>query len=228
MQSLINEYAPIVQDLFIERLYELCAKKTKDKHEGEEKKQTVKDKEKQTIIDKLFRDKDSLAVFGHNQIGVNLKNLDLSNLNFSNSYLEKANLEGSIVDNTSFTKANLKEAKLPSDIGKCNNMSGATLSGVKTLTGYNLIGLKLDNAVLENASFSYSNLQGVNLTKTNLKRTTFSGSNLSGVDFKNVTNLKYDQLIDVKTLYRAKNIPRRIREKLKTERPDLFEEGHNT
>ena len=103
---------------------------------------------------------------------------DLSNSNFSDVYLQRADLNGANLKDANFSGANLVQADL---IGA--NLSGAYLEGT-ALTGANLRDAILSGAELYDAFLINTNLSDADLSDADLSGANLSGANLSGADLR--------------------------------------------
>jgi uncharacterized protein YjbI with pentapeptide repeats len=133
----------------------------------------------------------------------------LEEANLRGANLEGAHLEGANLSKANLEGANLKEAKL--------NYYEETLSGMvihePTI---------LKEAHLEGADFKFANLEEADFKFANLERADFQGANLKGANFKGAKNLKIDQLLKVKTLYKVK-LDDKLLESFKKEHPNEYD-----
>ncbi|MGB3403921.1 MAG: pentapeptide repeat-containing protein [Microcoleaceae cyanobacterium] len=106
---------------------------------------------------------------GARLLGVNLRGLDLSGVNFQQAYLRGADLSDIDLSNSDLMAVNL---------------SGADLSGA-LLSDANLSQGNLHRVSLALANLSGANLNQVNLTEANLSNCNLSHANLSGAILKN-------------------------------------------
>ena len=219
-----HEYSKIVLDLLLERLLILCEKKP-----CEDTTRRVGKKEKQAIVDKLFKDHvDSQSIFGQNYThGLELVEINLEGLCFSEACLFKANLRDSNIKDAVFKNANLSEATLPTKLSGCRDMSGVKLNNVKIYSQSELQGLRLTNAEIKNslivhAYLNNANLERANLSGTDLSKTDLSGANLSGANLSGVKGLTFNQLKSVKSLYETMGLEQGLQSKLKREYANLF------
>jgi len=132
-------------------------------------------------------------------------NLQKADLHFAN--LQKAVLLFANLQTTDLSGANLQKADLSGA-----NLQEAGLGGAN-LQKANLIAAKLQEAYLHEA-----NLQEADLRVANLQEADLSVANLQGA-----TGLTFEQLLGVKTLYRAEGLPPALVAKLKQAKPALFE-----
>jgi len=140
-------------------------------------------------------------------ISQNMNNFDfsetnLSETNFSQSYLSEIDLSGKNLSETNFSQsylsnANLSGANLSSADLSYSNLSGANLSGANLsnadLTGSIFVGANLSGANLSNAIFNNSDLRNSNLKEANLSFVNLSNSKLLGADARN-SNLSHVDL----------------------------------
>ena len=112
-------------------------------------------KKYENIRGNFERDKDYLAAITNNGIWIKEKNSEKNNI-IRSSYLQNANLIGTILAQSNLTDANLE---------------GVDLSN-KDLTG----------TILVHANLSGTNLNGVDLSNKDLTGTNLSGVNLSNTD----------------------------------------------
>jgi len=101
---------------------------------------------------------------------VDLRNANLSKVNFRRTYFLQANLSGANLSGANMSETVLFEA----DLSK-TNLSGAKLFGAY-LWGANLSGANLSGAVLWGAVFYKANLTGVNMTGALMKETNLDGA----------------------------------------------------
>ncbi len=178
----------------------------------------------------------------------NLSRADLlSEANLSGANLHGANLQGAYLTGANLTGANLRGAKLQKAYFTGANLHGADLTGANLqgayllkayllkadlieanlqeakLEGANLSGANLDNANLEEANFEKANLSGAVFTWADLSGANLSGADLSKANLYNTKNLDIEQLLTVKTLFRAQFDPE-LKRQLKEKYPNLFKE----
>lgn len=181
-------------------------------------------KEKQIIIDKLFKvEKDKRVLINLKEI--DLKGADLNGINFSNADLScksGADLTSTNLDTCVFDNADLSNAKLPEKLDVINSMNGAIMNGVNFISGTNLNGLLFKDGSWKNAEVRYTNLSNSNLSGTNLENTCFTGTN-----FTNATGLTFEKLIQTKNLYGVTGLDERLKKKLKDKKPELFTKPTN-
>ena len=217
------EYRQVVLDLLIEHLHILCKKYAP---KGDNRR--IIEKEKQVIVDKLFKDGKPQDVFGENHtIDLDLENVVLSGLDLTGAWLVGANIKGSNIENTIFKKANLSKAKLPTNLNGCKDMSGAKLNEVELWTSTNLKSLNLKGAEIKNSKIIHADLTGTDLTGANLAGTDLTGTDLTGTnlaksDLTETIGLTFEQLRTVESLYKAKGLETDIRARLEEKCPHLF------
>ncbi len=206
-------------------------------------------KEKQIIIDKLFR------VNQESRVLKDIKEIDLTNANLTGANLTEANLTEADLTGANLTGANLTEANLTeADLTGADltgaDLTGANLTDVQVPYAWNqwmmikyLKGAKLDNITFgsgvtfknkdltkvsfKKANLSYidltgANLTGADLTGANLTGADLTGANLTGADLTGVIGLTFEQLGQVKCLYDIEGINQELDKQLKQEKPELF------
>lgn len=199
-------------------------------------------KEKQIIIDKLFRvakkdrvlekpeniDLTNTNLADINLIGadlthaeltdVDLTGVDLTDVDLTHAELTGTKLTDAKLDNCTFDNANLTKAKLPTNLENIGSMNNATIDRVNFYTGSKLKGLILQNGSWKNAKVRYTNLSNAILSGTELNDTDFTGT-----DFTDAKGLTFEQLTKVKCLYNVIGLNSELENKLKKEKPTLFE-----
>ena len=203
-------------------------------------------KEKQIIIDKLFKEKEEKRVL-KNPKNINLEGIYFEGIDFTNAYLKGANLKSTgsnfvdplaplvpsysseasdvldLLDNLNnldscvFDNAILTGAKLPTNLTKLKSMNGANLDETEFFSESDLSGLQLKGGSWKNAKVRYTDLQNADLTGTDLTGTDFTGTNLT-----DVIGLTYKQLRKVKCLYNVQGLDTIIQKKLQNDYPKLF------
>ena len=93
------------------------------------------------------------------------------------------------------------------------------------LESANLQGANFAHTDLERTSFFSADLQYALFSNANLRDAIFFNTNLQGADLTNAKNLTVKQLLQAKTLYKAK-LPDGMEQELKKQKPKLFEEPH--
>lgn len=93
----------------------------------------------------------------------NIKDFDLSEMDFSSLNLKGINLSSFDLTGSDFSEGSLESADL---------------------TNSNLTSVKFTGTNLQYCNFNYSNLSGANFNKANLTEADFSEANLSGTDFR--------------------------------------------
>ena len=106
----------------------------------------------------------------------NLRQMNLSNINFVGARLKKAHLEGTILNGKDLTRAYLEGAYL----------EGAHLIGATLKDAY-LLKADLKRADLTEATLTDAYLYDANLTGATLIRTDFTGANLTRADLRGAT-----------------------------------------
>jgi uncharacterized protein YjbI with pentapeptide repeats len=114
-----------------------------------------------------------------NDISINIKGYDLSDLNLSGVDLSDSDLSGVNLSGTNLSGSNLTKTKL---IGA--DLSNADLSRIK-ISGANLSNANLSNANLSGANISESQLTGANLQNANLSNAYISDTFLNNVTLSN-------------------------------------------
>lgn len=138
-----------------------------------------------------------------NFVDVDLRGADLSGTNFTRAYLTSANLSRADLRFANFDQAALANADLScADLGK-TDMRNSDLSFVDFnhsnmievfLAGAKLYGANLSNALLIGADFEKANLSRANLSKANLERANMWGASLLDANLHEA-NLKQAKLI---------------------------------
>jgi uncharacterized protein YjbI with pentapeptide repeats len=130
-------------------------------------------------------------LFGLDLHEINLSNVDFqsSNLGYANlkgANLSSANLEGASLEHANLTEAFLWETNLTEAFLWETNLKGAFLEYANlkgAFLGYaNLKGAKLINADLKGAFLGYANLKGAKLINADLSDADLSNANLFGAD----------------------------------------------
>lgn len=100
--------------------------------------------------------------------------------NYTKEFLVNVDFSGQDLTDSTFTKANLREA----------NLSNTQLQGVSffgaNLESVNLEGADLRNATLDSARFVNANLKNANLEGAFAFNTKFNGATIDGADFTDV------------------------------------------
>ena len=132
----------------------------------------------QTIVDKLFRDKnpDESVYRDH-------KTKQYYRADLTGGFLQKVNLS-----NANLQRADLREANM-----QWVDLSEANLQGAK-LVGANMQGAKLNAAILQGADLGRANLQGASLQFAHLQGAGLNAANLQGAWLLNA-NLQGDKLV---------------------------------
>jgi uncharacterized protein YjbI with pentapeptide repeats len=84
------------------------------------------------------------------------------------------------------------------------------------LEGANLFGTNLEEAYLF----------GTNLEEADLGGAYLNNSCLCNTDLKNVKHLSREQLLEVFSLYKVKNLDQKLKEEVKKRKPSLFEPNY--
>ncbi len=116
-------------------------------------------------------------------IGANLSGADLTGAIFSGANLDQANLAGAQLTSANFARANLSLA----------NLSSANLTGANLQTP-GLQGTILRDAILNRTDFTGAVLATADLQGANMLGAVLDGATLMGVDLRGVTNLTPEQL----------------------------------
>ena len=132
--------------------------------------------------------------------------------NLDNANLLRANLMHSNIQNARFFSADLQCAGFFYSNLQESGFSNANLYNAFFI-GTELQGANFSNSILWKTKFADANLQGCNFLNANLKEATFI----------NAKNLTAEQLLEAKTLYKAK-LPDGMEAEIKQEKPELFEE----
>lgn len=77
---------------------------------------------------------------------------------------------------------------------------------------------------LQRANLRGANLRGTNLRKANLWRADLRDSDLWAADISGAFGITFEQLLEVKSLYKVKGLDPELEARLKKEKPELFEE----
>ena len=213
-----KEYGAVVLDLLFERFHILCSKSRKIIST----RARVEKKEKQLIIDKIFRKESFERIFRNEHHKTDLRKLNLEGLDFTDSYLANADFTETIWKETLFTNADLSKATLPVKIRPYDNLSGATLDEAHIVTGSDFEGAIFKNASLRNVKIFSGNLTSTDLSGADITNSTFLNTIFKYANFSGTIGLKYNQLEDVKSLYDVKNLDSELKVKLKKNRHDLF------
>ena len=163
-----------------------------------------------------------------NLSGTFLREADLSWANLRESNLCRANLYLCNLSGTNFFEAYLYEADLRRANLQEANLSGAILEKAK-LGGANLKGVNFRGADLRGANLNLTDLTRANLWKANLHGANFNSAKLNGVNLNEAIlseskKLTKEQLLQVKTLYKCKNLNLKLEKQLREEKPCLFED----
>ena len=144
--------------------------------------------------------------------GTKLRGAKLQGANLARTYLSGANISG-----TNLKGANIREANLMR-----TNLTGANLMRAD-LTGADLTGANLMRADLTGADLTGADLMGATLTGANLVIADLTGADLRGADFTNAVNLRVEQLLMVKSLYKVKGLSPEIEKEIREKKPELIE-----
>lgn len=206
-----KQYQEIIFDVLIEYLKSIQSMPSDNEDDL--------DKEKQIIVDKLFKKMNNSGV---NAYGINLSGVDFSEIDFSSAQLEGSVLSGCNLKGCNFDGANLESAVLPPDLEGIKSMRGANIKKIKLGSGTKMNGLQLQKTKLNGAELRYVDLTGANLTNADLTDTDLPGTNLSEATLTNTIGLTFEQLIQTKSLYKVVGLDKNIENKLKKEKPELF------
>jgi uncharacterized protein YjbI with pentapeptide repeats len=169
-----------------------------------------------TFVDAKSRDtvEASRSLRGRDLVQAILKRSDLRNVDFTNSTLRWADLEGANLQNARFSCtdaansigcADLEEAILSRSDLRGAILDRANASGAKflyaqlhgaTLDGIKLQGSHLNSAQLQGASIDSANLERAWITGANVDGAAFDGSQVAKAEFKGV-DLEFASLNDV-------------------------------
>lgn len=179
--------------------------------DGNIKNVSLKDYEYNDGLDNIFRD---------TFIESNFKNADLSGASFryafldystfENAYLRYADFSYSSSENINFLNAKLRQTEFNNAFLVGSNFKNADLF---------LSSLK--RAALRNANFEGAYMGGADLSMSDLENANFKNADLNQSNLLNVTNLKFTQLLIVKSLYGA-ILDKKIEEKILLIKPSLF------
>jgi hypothetical protein len=174
----------------------------------------------------------AMTVLGRIRTEKNKKHWEkLPRINLRHARMRYANLRGA-----NFMRADLAFAKLTeADLTEAD-LTGAVLTYAKLTRTY------LTGAILTEADLMLANLTGAFLTNSNLTRSTLTDAdltdadfmdadfmdanltdaNLMGADLTGAKNLKVDQLLKVKTLYKVRGLPPEMEEELEDKKSELL------
>lgn len=189
-------------------------------------KNNISTKEKQIIVDKLFKVEAKDRVLENPQKielnGMDFIDIDLTEADLTGADLTGADLTGAKLEACTFDNANLTEAKLPANLKNIKSMNNATIDKVNFNTDSELQGLQLEEVSWQNARVLYTNLSNANLSGAKL-----NGTDFTGTDFTDAKGLTFEQLSIVKCLHEVKGLNEKISERLKKGNPKLFEKLTN-
>ena len=155
-----------------------------------------------------------------------LKNSNLSNANLHWVNLKEANLQEANLPNANLQYVELKGANLQETILRMSELKGSRLDKADlrkaNLQGANLQGTDLRKANLQGANLQGTDLQQANFQKAKLQKADFQGADLIEADLIDAKDLEVEQLLKVKTLYKAK-LPDRIEDAIKQQKPEFLE-----
>lgn len=199
----------------------------------------VNNKEKQIIVDKLFRVVEDDRVFKpqyeFDLTGIDFTNIDLSNANLGHANLSMTDLSEINLTGVNLANANLTAIKILSTRNQWDNiksLKGATLDKINpssaNMSGLNLQYVSLKNVIMIHADLSETNLANVNLTNANLTDANLTNAdltdaNLTNANLINAIGLNFEQLSKVKCLYNVEGLDKEIETELRTRKPELFE-----
>ena len=208
-----------------------------DRGKPEQEKPTI---EIQSILNLLFIKIPGREIY--EQFEVNLENANLAGASLVVANLKKANLENIKLDHANLQWANLQRAYLQGTNLQGTNLQRAYLQEADLrdayLLGAYLLGTYLQRANLQRANLQrthllgadlqWANLQKANLLEADLHRANLLGANLQGADLRyanlqEAENLKVEQLLKAKTLYRAK-LPKGMKQEIRQKKPELLQE----
>ena len=185
----------------------------------------------------------SNAIIGNIYLkGAHLSRASLSGADLSRAHLVEADLRGADLREANLLEADLRQAHLlEADLSRAH-LAEADLSGA-FLSHADLSRAILNRADLREAGLREVNLRGANLSQADLREAFLSYANLSQADFihadlrgaflihadlrgtflSGAIGLTLDQLIESASLYNCRGIDQKILEKLKDEKPCLFQ-----
>lgn len=142
----------------------------------------------------------------------------LRDTDFSKAILDRAIFDGAILQhsNFEFTKLDLASFR-QANLRSC--MFRSTDAMLADFWGADLTSANFQDALLAGARF---------IDDCDLCDIEFANANLNNADFEGARNLTFERLINAKTLYLAKGIPRDMETELRLKKPELFtkpEEG---
>ncbi|MBT4398942.1 MAG: pentapeptide repeat-containing protein [Bacteroidetes bacterium] len=189
----------------------------------------------QTACDVLFKD-DSYTVYeklkknlsGAILKGVMLNKCHFINVEFGKAILNEAELNYAQFCNVSLYDARLYEAKLKGAVFADVDLSEANLANAflekANLAGNRIIYANLKGAILVGADLRKAVLYASLMQKAEFKDAKLDGANFKLVRLDGVKGLTYNQLASTLTLEDPSGIPAEIFDRLKKEKPELFEE----
>lgn len=205
-----------------------CVHLKSDNSKMLDKKETIQisKKEKQIMIDKLFRVEEEKRIVAEPD-SIDISGADLNSIDFSDAYLRNAKLTGVNIDLCIFDRADLTGATLPSELGGTKSMLGAKLDNIKLYTKTNMRGLKLQPSELQKgnkkaSSLVNSVLLSVDLSNADLTEVNLTGANFNGSILKSVKGLTFEQLSKAKCLSNVIGLDEDLEKRLKKEKPQLF------
>ena len=150
------------------------------------------------------------------RLGVRVNKLNLWGCCLKNLNMQGADLEGARLGVAYLNSAYLEGANL-----KWANLEGADLRGAH-LEGTNLEGARLGGADLRGARLGEADLKGAFLNRADLRGAYLAGAYLIGAYLKGAIGLSFEQLKDVDTLFDVRGLGDELKDRLETERPELF------
>lgn len=165
--------------------------------------------------------------------GANLQGASLQGANLQRADLQGANLQGVNLQGGHLQGANLRDANLQGANLELTKLQLAYLQGANlqnaNLWGTNLQRAKLQRARLQRGHLQLTKLQGADLQGADLEgacleRADLEGAYLQQANLQGVKGIKFEQLLLVETLFKSTGLDPKLVEKLRQERPCLFEE----
>lgn len=124
-----------------------------------------------------------------NLCGADLSGLQLSGRDFTEAWLDAADMRGADLRGSSFARAVLAHADMTGCQLDSANLTGANL-GRARLHGASLRGAVFTDAILAKADFSSASLAGARFDGSQMTDVDFSGLDLSGANFANTVLVK--------------------------------------
>ena len=173
----------------------------------------------ESILKLLFSDSPKRDIY--TQLKANLEHSNLKRAalgstsiqyaNFFNANLNGVNFNKTKLQGTLFVNADLQNAHFEE-----SNLKGAILISAE------LHGVRFEKTDLQYANFFNAKLQDTYFEEADLQGTIFLIANLQGADLSSAKNLTTDQLLETRTLYKAK-LPDGMEAEIRQLKPELLE-----